>query len=193
MATTRKSKTRRVIDGLGDRSIVLVGMMGSGKSAIGKMLATKLGIEFRDSDAEIELAAGRSVADIFEEYGEAEFRRVEERVISRLLSEGPLVLALGGGAFMNEATREAIDQRGVSVWLDVELGTLLERVMRKPGKRPLLSKGDPAEILGKLLEKRTPIYSDADVQVTAIPGTKSDMRNHVLDCLDRQLAHEISA
>ena len=115
MPSRRRSKKARILDRLGDRSIILVGMMGCGKSAIGKMLARKLELEFKDADEEIELAAGRSVADIFKEYGEPEFRRLEERVISRLMTEGPMVLALGGGAFLNDETRGAILEHGLSI------------------------------------------------------------------------------
>jgi len=188
MPGRRRSKTSRILDRLGDRSIVLVGMMGSGKSAIGKMLARKLRLEFKDADEEIELAAGRSVADIFSEYGEPEFRRLEERVISRLVTEGPIVLALGGGAFLNDETRKNILDKGLSIWLNADFETLYERVMRKPGKRPLLTKGNPREILSELMTKREPIYALSNLHVTSVPGTKSDMRNHLLNRLDEYLA-----
>jgi len=188
MPGRRRSKTSRILDRLGDRSIVLVGMMGSGKSAIGKMLARKLQLEFKDADEEIELAAGRSVADIFSEYGEPEFRRLEERVISRLVTEGPIVLALGGGAFLNDETRKNILDKGLSIWLNADFETLYERVMRKPGKRPLLTKGNPREILSELMTKREPIYALSNLYVTSVPGTKSDMRNHLLNRLDEYLA-----
>jgi len=188
MPGRRRSKTSRILDRLGDRSIVLVGMMGSGKSAIGKMLARKLQLEFKDADEEIELAAGRSVADIFSEYGEPEFRRLEERVISRLVTEGPIVLALGGGAFLNDETRKNILDKGLSIWLNADFETLYERVMRKPGKRPLLTKGNPREILSELMTKREPIYALSNLHVTSVPGTKSDMRNHLLNRLDEYLA-----
>ncbi len=188
MPSRRRSKTSRILERLGDRSIVLVGMMGCGKSAIGKMLARKLNLEFKDADEEIELAAGRSVADIFKEYGEPEFRRLEERVIARLITEGPMVLALGGGAFLNDETRGNILKNGLSVWLNVDFETLFERVMRKPGKRPLLTKGDPREILSDLMAKRAPIYARAELHVKSVSGTKSDMRNHLLNRLDEHLA-----
>jgi shikimate kinase len=186
----RRSKTARILDKLGSRSIVLVGMMGCGKSAIGAMLAKKLGIGFKDADAEIERAAGRSVADIFSGYGETEFRRLEQKVISRLLSEGPMVLALGGGAFMNETTREAIAQDGFSVWFNVDIDTLHERVMRKPGKRPLLASGNPRETLQNLMHQREPVYALADLKVQSVPGTKTHMRDHVMAEIDKHLTGE---
>ncbi|MEM9277396.1 MAG: shikimate kinase, partial [Pseudomonadota bacterium] len=141
MKQNRRPRTQRLLDKLDGRSIVLLGMMGCGKSAIGKMLAKKLDLEFKDADDEIEEAAGRSVAEIFEEYGEEEFRRLESRVIDRVLEEGPVMLALGGGAFMAEDTRNAIAKKGLSVWIKADLDLLLERVGRRPGKRPLLKTG----------------------------------------------------
>ena len=152
--------------------------------------AKKLGFEFKDADTEIEKAAGRTVADIFADYGEEEFRRLEEKVIARLLTEGQIVLALGGGAFVSETTRREIAKLGLSVWLDVDLDTLHERVMRKPGKRPLLANGNPREILKNLMEKRNPAYSLADLQVKSISGTKSQMRDHLVTSLDVFLAEK---
>lgn len=184
----RRTKTDQILEGLAGRSIVLLGMMGCGKSAIGKMLARTLGLEFKDADAEIEEAAGRSVADIFSDYGETEFRRLEARVIDRVLSEGPVLLALGGGAFMAEETRDVISKTAISVWLDVELDILVERVGRKPGKRPLLKQGDPREILMGLLEKRGPVYALADIRVQSTGGSKSDMRNLVMCRIEEYLA-----
>lgn len=190
MTKRQKNRIRRILDNLGGRSIVLVGMMGCGKSAIGKMLANSLGLDFKDADSEIELAAGRSVADIFSEYGEPEFRRLEERVIARLLEEGPMVLALGGGAFLNADTRRTIEKLGLSIWLKADLETLLERVMRKPGKRPLLKQGDPRETLTRLLKEREPEYAKAEIEVLSRGGSKSDMRNLVLEKLDDGLASQ---
>lgn len=190
MPSRRRSKKARILDRLGDRSIVLVGMMGCGKSAIGKMLARKLELEFKDADEEIELAAGRSVADIFKDYGEPEFRRLEERVISRLITDGPMVLALGGGAFLNDDTRKTILDNGLSVWLNVDFETLFERVMRKPGKRPLLTKGNPREILTDLMQHREPIYALSNLHVKSVPGPKSEMRNYLVNRLDEHLSNE---
>jgi shikimate kinase len=154
-----------VLAALGARSIVLIGMMGVGKSSIGRRLAGRLGISFVDADAEIEKAAGMSIADIFAHRGEADFRSGEARVIARLLEGGPQVLAAGGGAFMNAATREAIRAKGVSVWLKADLDVLLRRISKRRNERPLLQTGDPEETLRALLIEREPIYAQADLTV----------------------------
>lgn len=154
-----------VLAALGPRSIVLIGMMGVGKSSIGRRLASRLGIPFVDADAEIEKAAGMSVADIFAHRGEADFRNGEARVIARLLESGPQVLAAGGGAFMNVGTREAIRTKGVSIWLKADLDVLLRRISKRRNERPLLQTGDPEETLRALLIEREPIYAQADLTV----------------------------
>jgi Shikimate kinase len=143
---------------LGRRSVVLVGMMGSGKSSIGRRVAVRLGIPFVDADAEIEKAAGMSISDIFAIRGEAEFRAGETRVIARLLEGGPQVLATGGGAFMNPDTRAAIAAKGISIWLKAEFDVLMKRIRRRQD-RPLLRTEDPAATLRKLMEERDPIYA----------------------------------
>ena len=153
-----------LIAALGARSIVLVGMMGSGKSSIGRRLAARLGIAFVDADSEIEQAAGMTIAEIFERHGEPYFRAGEARVIARLLDQGPQVLATGGGAFMNADTRAAIGRKGVSIWLKAELEVLMKRIKRR-GDRPLLKTDDPAATLTALIEQRYPIYAEADVTV----------------------------
>ena len=157
---------RAIVAALGRRSIVLVGMMGAGKSAIGRRLAGRLGIPFMDADAEIEKAAGMKIPDIFETHGEPYFRSGETRVIARLLAEnGPQVLATGGGAVMNEQTRAAIHANAVSVWLKAEFEVLMRRVKRRPNAdRPML-KGDPAERLKQLMTERAPAYAEADFTV----------------------------
>ena len=149
---------------LGRRSIVMVGMMGAGKSSIGRRLAGRLGIPFADADAEIELAAGMSIADIFEAHGEPSFRSGEARVIARLLEHGPQVLATGGGAFMNPQTRANIHGKGISVWLKAELDVLTRRLRRR-SDRPLLKTTDPIVTLTKLLAERDPIYGEANLAV----------------------------
>ena len=149
---------------LGGRSVVLVGMMGSGKSSIGRRLALRLGIPFSDADAEIERAAGMSIPDIFSIRGEAEFRSGEARVILRLLENGPQILATGGGAFMNADTRTAIASKGISVWLNAEFDVLMRRIRRRHD-RPLLKTGDPAETVRKLIQERYPIYALADLTI----------------------------
>ncbi len=147
-----------------DRGIVLVGLMGAGKTAIGRRLATQLGLPFRDADAEIELAAGRSIAEIFARYGEASFRDGERRVIRRLLSGPPLVLATGGGAFMDAETRAAIRAAATSLWLRCPLSVLVRRVSSRT-HRPLLHGQDPAEVLLRLAAQRHPVYAEADIVV----------------------------
>jgi shikimate kinase len=149
---------------LGARSIVLVGMMGAGKSSIGRRVAARLGIPFVDADVEIEQAAGMSIADIFAAQGEPYFRAGEARVIARLLDHGPQVLATGGGAFMNEQTRANIRHKGVSVWLKAELDVLTRRLRRR-NDRPLLKTPDPMATVANLLAERDPIYGEADVTV----------------------------
>jgi shikimate kinase len=155
-----------LIAALGAHSIVLVGMMGSGKSSIGRRLATRLAIRFVDADSEIEEAAGMTIAEIFERHGEPYFRGGEARVIARLLDHGPQVLATGGGAFMNKDTRALIRAKAVSVWLKAELDVLMKRIKRR-GDRPLLKNDDPAATLTALIAQRYPIYGEADVTVSS--------------------------
>ena len=150
---------------LGRRSIVLVGMMGAGKSSIGRRLSQRLGIPFVDADAKIEEAhAGVTIAEIFATYGEPYFRSGEARVIARLLDEGPQVLATGGGAYMNENTRASIRQKGISIWLKADFEVLMRRVKRRSGDRPMLQ-GDPAERVRHLMDERYPVYAEADTLV----------------------------
>lgn len=149
---------------LGPRSVILVGLMGCGKSAIGRRLAQRLALPFVDADEEIERAAGKSIEDIFADHGEPYFRDGERRVVARLLRSGPQVLATGGGAFMNEETRAAIAENGISVWLKAELPLLVRRVGRR-GNRPLLKAGDPETVLRNLMETRYPVYAEADITI----------------------------
>jgi shikimate kinase len=150
---------------LGRRSIVLIGMMGVGKSSIGRRLGLRLGVPFVDADTEIEKAAGMSIADIFARHGEAYFRSGEARVIARLLEGGPQILATGGGAIMNADTRAAIKAKGVSIWLDAEFDVLMRRINKRKSERPLLQTADPAATLRQLLNERGPIYAQADLTV----------------------------
>jgi shikimate kinase len=171
---------------LGRRSLVLVGMMGAGKSSIGRRLATRLAVPFVDADNEIEKAAGMSIAEIFDAHGEPYFRAGEARVIARLLEGGPQVLATGGGAFMNPETRVAIRAKGISVWLRATLDVLNRRIKRR-GDRPLLKTGDPADTLRRLIEVRYPIYAEADLIVesrevphdTIVDEIVAGLRHHV--------------
>ncbi len=144
--------------------IVLVGLMGAGKSTIGRRLANALDVPFIDSDNEIVEAAGCSISDIFESYGESIFRDLEQRVILRLMSGTPCIVATGGGAFIQPAIREAISEKAISVWLKADLPVLLERVSRRDN-RPLLKTGDKSEILQKLIDERYPIYAQADITI----------------------------
>ena len=148
---------------LGTRSIVLVGMPGSGKSAVGRRLATRLDLAFVDADEEIERAAGKPIMDIFKDHGEAYFREGERKVIARLLGSGPQVLATGGGALMAAETRDNIRRSGISVWLKAELPVLMRRVLKR-NTRPLLEK-DPEGVMRQLMEARYPIYATADITV----------------------------
>jgi shikimate kinase len=150
---------------LGSRSIVLVGMMGVGKSSIGRRLAVRLGVPFVDADTEIEKAAGMSIPDIFARHGEADFRSGEARVIARLLDAGPQVLASGGGAVMNADTRAAIKAKGVSIWLKAEFDVLMRRIAKRKHERPMLQTDDPSETLRQLLITREPVYALADLIV----------------------------
>jgi len=153
----------KVRAGLGTRSVVLVGMPGCGKSAIGRRLATRLELPFVDADDEIELAAGKAITDIFKEHGEPYFREGERKVIARILKSGSQVLATGGGAFMSAETRENIRKAAVSVWLKAELTLLLRRVLKR-NNRPLLER-DPEGVMRSLVETRYPIYATADITV----------------------------
>lgn len=154
----------QLLAALGPRSLVLVGMMGAGKSSIGRKLAQRLNLPFVDADAEIERAAGMSISDIFAKHGEPYFRAGEARVIARLLEGGPQVLATGGGAFMHPQSREAIRAKGISVWLKAEYDVLMKRIKRR-GDRPMLKTQDPGETLRRLMQERDPVYAEADVIV----------------------------
>jgi shikimate kinase len=155
---------------LDHRSVVLIGMMGVGKSSIGRRLATRLSIPFVDADSEIEKAAGMSITDIFARHGEPDFRSGEARVIARLLEGGPQVLATGGGAFMNEGTRAAIKAKGVSIWLSAAYEVLLRRISKRKNERPMLQTENPDETLRHLLEVREPTYALADLTVQSREG-----------------------
>jgi shikimate kinase len=161
---TTKGRDHPIRRRLGSRSVVLVGLMGAGKSTVGRRLATKLALPFFDADQEIESAAGMSVQDIFSVYGEPYFREGERKVIARLLQEGPIVLATGGGAFMNEETRATVSRAGVSIWLRAELPVLMRRV-RKRANRPLLNTEDPEDTMRRLIAIRYPVYAQADLTV----------------------------
>lgn len=169
----------RIREALDDRAIVLVGMMGAGKSSIGRRLAQVLDLGFVDSDDEIEKAANLTIPEIFERHGEASFRDGERKVIARLLSQGGTVIAVGGGAFENPQTRNEVSEHGLSMWLKADFETLMARVRRR-SHRPLLQTADPEATLRNLLEARSPNYALADLTVASFDGAHSDV---VTNCL----------
>ena len=160
------SLDRAVLEALGGRSIVLVGMMGAGKSSIGRRLAQALSVPFVDADSEIEAAAGMTIPEIFASHGEPYFRTGEARVIARLLESGPQVLATGGGAFMRQETREAVRAKGISIWLKADYEILARRIKRR-SDRPMLKTDNPAATLKTLIAERYPIYAEADITVVS--------------------------
>ena len=167
---------------LGKRNLVLIGLMGAGKSAIGRMTAQTLGIPFVDSDHEIERVSRMSITDLFAAYGEAEFRALETRVIKRLLRSGPRVVSTGGGAYINENTRKHIRRGGLTVWLKADLDVLWERV-NKRDTRPLLKTENPRQTLENLMNARYPIYSEADLTVLSRDVKKETMVEEVLTAI----------
>jgi shikimate kinase len=169
-----------------DRPVVLVGLMGAGKTAIGKRLAQRLGLPFVDADQEIETAAGATIEEIFERFGEPTFRAGERRVIHRLLEGAPHVLATGGGAFVDPETRARIRARAISIWLKAELDVLLRRVARR-NNRPLLKESDPREVLSRLMEERYPAYGEADIVVESQDGPPEATLERVVAALDEFL------
>jgi shikimate kinase len=175
----------RLVARLGTRCIVLIGMMGAGKTSIGRRLANLLHLAFLDADAEIEKAANLTIAEIFAHYGEAHFREGEARVIARLLAGGPAVVATGGGAFMNQETRVRCRDH-VTIWLKADVPVLLERV-RKKGNRPLLDNPDPEGAMRRLLAEREPVYATADIRIASRDGPHQTLVNETLMALDKHL------
>lgn len=169
---------------LGAHPIVLVGLMGAGKTSVGRRLAERLGFPFVDADHAIEEAAGKPIAEIFADHGEPYFREGERRVIARLMRNGSQVLATGGGAYMNDETRARIQQEGVSVWLSADLPLLMKRVMKRQD-RPLLRTEDPEAVMRGLMEKRYPVYGLADVKVESRDVAHAQMVNDVIKALGR--------
>lgn len=173
------------------KTIVLVGLMGAGKSAIGRRLARRLDLPFVDVDHEVEAAAGCTIEEIFDRLGEAAFRDGERKVICRLLDNPRQVMSTGGGAYMDPEVRARIRERAVSVWLRAELPVLLQRISRR-ANRPLLKRGDPREILERLIAQRHPVYAEADVHVDSLDGPPEDTVQRVLDGL-RQYFDRVGA
>jgi shikimate kinase len=167
---------------LGQRPIVLVGLMGAGKTSVGRRLAEKLAIPFVDADHEIEAAAGKSIKEIFADHGEPYFREGERRVIQRLIGNGAQVLATGGGAYMNDETRQRIQESGISVWLRAALPILMKRVMKRQD-RPLLQNENPEAVMRGLIDARYPVYALADVTVESRDVQHGQMANDVIRAL----------
>ena len=191
-AIVENDQIERVLARLGKRCIVLVGMMGAGKTSIGRRLANLLHLPFLDADSEIEKAANLTIAEIFASYGEAEFREGEKRVVARLLAGGPAVLATGGGAFMNEETRERCHAEGVTIWLKADVPVLLERV-RKKGNRPLLNRDDPESVMKTILAEREPTYALADITVASREGPHQAVVGEIIAALDAHLSERPAA
>ncbi|MEE8633842.1 MAG: shikimate kinase [Methyloceanibacter sp.] len=182
----RAKRLAQIREALGSHSIVLIGLMGAGKTAVGRRLASRLDLPFLDADNEIEKAAGESIKEIFAEHGEAYFRKGEQKVIARLLESGPQVLATGGGAYMNPETRDAIKALGVSIWLKANLRVLMKRVQRRD-HRPLLATGDPEAVMKKLMAERDPVYAGADITVESREVPHDVIVGAAIDAIDAQL------
>lgn len=182
-----EERARRLVAALGTRSIVLIGMMGAGKTTIGRRLSHRLSLPFVDADAEIERAAAKTIPEIFAEHGEPYFRDGERRVIRRLLGEGPQVLATGGGAFMNSETREAIATHGISVWLKADFEVLANRVRRK-SNRPLLDTPDPDETIRRLMRDRYPVYASAEITVHSRDVSHDVVADEIIAALEHKLS-----
>jgi len=180
------SREAGILAALGTRLIVLVGMMGSGKSTIGRRLAARLGLPFLDADSEIEAAAGMSIPDIFEAHGEPHFRDGEARVIARLLESGPAVLATGGGAFLREETRSRVGAKAVSIWLKADVDIIMRRVRRR-ADRPLLQTPDPEATVRRLISEREPVYQHADLTIWSRDVPHDKIVDECIDALYARL------
>ena len=176
----------RIRAALGRRSIVMIGLMGCGKTSIGRRTAHHLGLPFVDADAAIEEAAGKTIKEIFDDHGEAYFRDGERRVIARLLRSAPQVLATGGGAYLNAETRASIGVAGVAVWLKADLPVLMRRVMKR-SNRPLLQSADPEAVMRGLMEARYPVYAEAQITIESRDISHDAMAGHVINALAKHL------
>ncbi len=185
-AESREARVLRRLDG---RTIAMVGMMGAGKSSIGRRLAARLGLPFVDADTEIEEAANATITEIFEQHGEAYFRDGERRVIQRLLDDVPKVLATGGGAFIQPETRAAIQAGAISVWLKADRDLILARVKRR-SNRPLLKTDDPAAVVDRLIAERYPIYAEADIHIQSRDVAHDVVIDNIFSALDDYLSRD---
>jgi shikimate kinase len=191
-AAAQPSPEAEIIAALGTRPVVLVGMMGAGKSTIGRRLAARLRLPFLDADTEIETAAAMSIPDIFETHGEPHFRDGEARVIARLLDGGPSVLATGGGAFLREETRERISRKAISVWLKADVDTIMRRVRRR-ADRPLLQTADPAATVERLVGEREPFYQGADLTIASREVPHDKIVDECIEALHAMLCREAAS
>ncbi|BDA86116.1 shikimate kinase [Aureimonas sp. SA4125] len=183
---TRLDDNLDIATRLGGRCITLIGLMGAGKSTVGRKLSQMLALPFHDTDTEIETAAQMSVAELFASYGEPEFRALEARVVARLAREGPHVLATGGGAYMATETREILRERAVTVWLKADVDVLMDRVQRR-GNRPLLAAADPRAVMLSLIDKRYPVYAAADITIVSRNVRREVIAEEIIAALDRFL------
>jgi shikimate kinase len=181
-ASGQNDRREELLRRLGHRPIVLIGMMGAGKTTVGRRLASKLGRHFVDSDEEVEKAAGMTIEDIFRAHGEADFRAGEVKVIARLLKDEGIVLGTGGGAFINPDTRALVKSAAISVWIKADFELLFQRVSRR-SNRPLLKTANPRETLLKLIEARYPIYAEADVTVVSRDVPQDQVASEVIDAV----------
>lgn len=184
--SARERQLGEIRQSLGSTSLVLIGLMGAGKSAVGRRLSAALDLPFTDADSEIEEAAGQSISEIFAEHGEAYFRTGERKVIARLLESGPQVLATGGGAFMDPQTRITVKSKGISIWLKASLRVLMKRVGRRD-TRPLLQVDNPEAVMKKLMAERSPVYAQADITVESKEAPHEVMVKAILDALSVRL------
>nr|WP_294169868.1 shikimate kinase [uncultured Sphingomonas sp.] len=171
-----------------DRPVVLVGLMGAGKSTVGRRLARRLRLPFVDSDAAIEDAVGLSAGEVFQRYGEAEFRDGERRLVARLIDGGVRVIATGGGAFVNEQTRRLLNDKAITVWLDAPVDLLAERTARRPETRPMLAGGERGEILQRLIGERGPKYAEAHIRIPSSGGSHAQVVEAIVAALQEHLA-----
>jgi len=186
--SARERQLAEIRQSLGSRSLVLIGLMGAGKSAVGRRLSSALNLPFTDADSEIEAAAGQSISEIFAEHGEDYFRTGERKVIARLLEGGPQVLATGGGAFMDPQTRITVKSKGISIWLKASLRVLMKRVGRRDN-RPLLQVDNPEAVMKKLMSERNPVYAQADIVVESKEAPHEATVKAILDALSARFRH----